>query len=62
MDIKTQKHIILHDLGCLREECTILLERINSALKDLKTVETLEDAMEFDKAHDLEAGLRYIRF
>ena len=60
MDIKQKKIELLGVLIELEDEVKILHKRIVKAMEDLPKIETLEDAKEFDKTHDLEEGLKHI--
>lgn len=61
MDIDVRKQQMLVELLQVREECKILIERTNIFREDLLKVKTEEDALEFDRTHDLEEGLKHIR-
>lgn len=58
-DIKKQE--MLAQLKRIREECEILIKRTYIYREDLLKVNTEEEAREFDRTHDLEEGLIYIR-
>ena len=61
MNFNVRKEAILVDLLRLEEEAKLLLERIPAWREDLLKVKTEEEALEFDKTHDLEEGLNIIR-
>ena len=61
MDIQKSKIELLGLLVELEEEIKVLRKNVVKAMEDLPKVETLEDAMEFNKNHDLEEGLKLIR-
>lgn len=61
MNIDVKKQAMLVDLLRLSEEAKLLLERIPVYREELLKVETEEEALEFDKTHDLEEGLNIIR-
>lgn len=60
MDIDIRKQRMLVELLQIREECEILIERTHTFREDLLKVKTEEDALEFDRTHDLEEGLKHI--
>lgn len=45
----------------LEREIVILSKNITKAQMDLAKVQTMGDAKEFDKSHDLEEGLKHIQ-
>ncbi len=61
MNIDVRKNQMLVELAQIRQECEILIERTYSYREDLLKVKTEEDALEFDRTHDIEEGLRNIR-
>ena len=61
MNIDTRKQQMLVELLQVRKECELLIERTHTFREDLMKVKTEEDAIEFDRTHDLEEGLTYIR-
>ena len=61
MDIEKKKIELLGKLVELEDDIKVLRKNVVKAMEDLPKVETLEDAMEFDKTHDLEEGLKYIQ-
>ena len=60
MNIDIRKQQMLVELAQVRNECEILIERTYAYREDLLRVKTEEEAIEFDKTHDLEEGLRHI--
>lgn len=61
MNIDIRKHEMLVQLQTVRKECEALIERTNAFREDLLKVKTEEEAIEFDRTHDLEEGLEIIR-
>ena len=58
-DIRKQE--MLTALARVRNDCEVLIERTYAFREDLLKVNTKEEAEEFDRTHDLEEGLMYIR-
>lgn len=61
MNIDIRKHEMLVQLQAVRKECETLIERTHAFQEDLLKVKTEEEAIEFDRTHDLEEGLEIIR-
>lgn len=59
--IDIRKQDMLVQLKRIREECKLLIERTYTYREDLLKVNTEEEAQEFDRTHNLEEGLIYIR-
>ena len=61
ISVEERKQRVLFDLIRVENEAKYLLERIASFREDLLKVKTEEEALEFDRTHDLETGLDIIR-
>lgn len=59
IDLKKQELLVI--LRQIREECRLLITRTYDFEEDVFKVKTEEEAKEFDRTHDLEEGLMYIR-
>lgn len=60
-DVAIMKHDIIVSLYKVEQEAKLLLERIPAYREDALKVKTMEDAVAFNKTHDLEEGLKHIR-
>lgn len=59
--IDFKKQVIRTMLQCIRKDCEILIKRTYDFEDDLIGINTEEETREFDRTHDLEDGLMYIR-
>lgn len=60
-NLEERKQSALNGLKDLEEDIKILSERILKYKEDIVKVQSKEEADEFDKTHDLEEGLKFIR-
>lgn len=60
VDLSYDKEKVLRDLGELKDEILILLQRIEKAEIEIVKVKTLEDAVRFEEENDLDGDLRHI--
>lgn len=60
MNVEERKKKMFDELAELEKEAKILLERIRAFSIDLDAVHTAEEAVEFDRTHNLEEGFRHI--
>lgn len=62
MNIEEQKKEIIKMLGELDEEITTLRKRVQEARDDLVLVNTMDEALAFDKKYqNMDEGFAYIR-
>lgn len=60
VDLTYDKEKVLRKLKELKEEISILLERIEKAEKEIVNVQTLEDAERYAEENDLNDGFMHI--
>lgn len=60
-NLEERKQRMFSELDAIEEDIKILKERIPKYREDILKVQSKEEAVEFDKTHDLEKGLKAIQ-
>lgn len=60
VDLTYDKEKVLRKLKELKEEISVLLERIEKAEREIVNVQTLEDAERYADENDLDVGFMHI--